>query len=138
MMIVAAAALFDDDGAVLVQRRPPGGSLGDLWEFPGGKLEADESPEAALVRELFEELGIEVRESALLPFAFASEPLNGQQLLLLLYECRAWSGVPRPIYANALQWVKVLDLPTLAMPPADRPLVKRLCADFTRSRVPNR
>lgn len=126
MITVAAAALIDREGRVLVQRRPPGGALGDLWEFPGGKLEPHETPASALVRELREELAIVVDEGDLAPFAFASEPLGQRHLLLLLYLCRVWAGSPTLNYATAFQWLRPAELESLAMPPADRPLVARL------------
>jgi 8-oxo-dGTP diphosphatase len=91
---VVAAALVDAQGRVLVQQRPPGKQMAGLWEFPGGKLESGETPEAALVRELAEELGIAVDPADLAPLTFASEPLGGKHLLLLLYLCRAWTGAP--------------------------------------------
>ena len=126
MLIVAAAALIDGKDHVLVQQRPPGGALGGLWEFPGGKLEPQETPVSALVRELHEELAIDVDACDLLPFAFASEPSGERDLLLLLYLCRRWAGSPRPLYASAIQWVRPSQLASLVMPPADRPLVARL------------
>jgi 8-oxo-dGTP diphosphatase len=123
---VVAAALIDAEGRVLVQQRPPGKMMAGLWEFPGGKLEAGETPEAALVRELREELGIVVAATSLVPAAFASEPLAGRHLLLLLYLCRDWTGEPKALDAVALQWVDIAGLRTLAMPPADRPLIDLL------------
>lgn len=123
MLAVAAAALVDEDGHVLVQQRPPTGSHAGLWEFPGGKIETGESPEAALVRELDEELGIDVDPIRLTPACFASEPLGNRHLLLLLFVCRAWTGAPRPLHASALRWLKPRDLVALPMPPADRPLI---------------
>lgn len=123
LMLVAAAALVDGDGRVLVQKRPAGGSLAGLWEFPGGKLEPGETPEAALIRELAEELGIDVEAACLAPAAFASEPLEGRHLLLLLYVCRKWRGLPEARHAEALRWVRPVALHAMAMPPADRPLI---------------
>ncbi|AQR72419.1 NTP pyrophosphohydrolase [Sphingomonas sp. LM7] len=125
-MLVVAVALVDGEGRVLVQQRPPGKPMADLWEFPGGKVEPGEVPEAALVRELGEELGIEVAPDALVPAAFASEGLGGRHLLLLLYVARQWAGVPEPRHASALQWVKPAEMRALAMPPADVPLVDAL------------
>lgn len=122
-MLVVAAALVDADGRVLVQQRPSGKPMAGLWEFPGGKIEPSELPEAALVRELGEELGISVDHSCLAPAAFASEPLGQRHLLLLLYALRKWSGVPEARHASALKWVRPLELHTLPMPPADRPLI---------------
>jgi 8-oxo-dGTP diphosphatase len=127
-LLVVAAALVDPDGRVLLQRRPPGKSLANLWEFPGGKVEAGETPEVALVRELEEELGIATHESCLAPAAFASEPLDGKHLLMLLYICRKWSGTPEPRHASALKWVRPAQMYALDMPPADLPLIGLLDA----------
>lgn len=126
LLPVVAAALVDPDGRVLLQRRPPGKQMADLWEFPGGKLEPGESPEAALVRELREELAIEVAPDALAPLAFASAALGERHLLLLLFRIDRWTGVPQPLEASALQWVAPAAMRTLAMPPADVPLVAAL------------
>jgi 8-oxo-dGTP diphosphatase len=126
ILIVAAAALIDSAGHVLVQQRPPGGSMTGLWEFPGGKIERGETPEAALARELREELGIEV--GALAPLTFASAPLADRHLLLLLYHCSDWQGVPKALHASALRWVMPVELYDLPMPPADRPLIASLIA----------
>lgn len=123
LMLVAAAALVDADGRVLVQRRPAGKPMAGLWEFPGGKVEEGEAPEAALIRELAEELGIDVEQACLAPAAFASEPLGDRHLLLLLYVCRKWRGVAEARHADALQWVKPVRLHGLEMPPADKPLI---------------
>ena len=123
---VVAAALIDRAGRVLVQQRPPGKMMAGLWEFPGGKLEPGETPEAALIRELDEELGITVSAAALSPAAFASEPLGGRHLLLLLYICRDWAGEAQALDAVALDWVDIAGLRALAMPPADRPLIDLL------------
>ena len=122
-MMVVAAALVDDRGRVLVQRRPAGKALAELWEFPGGKVEPGESPEDALVRELREELAIDVTEACLAPACFASAPLDDRHLLLLLYVCRKWSGQPVALEATALRWVRPVELHAMAMPPADRPLI---------------
>src|SRR5687768_16354703 len=97
MLMVVAAALVDGTGQVLLQQRSPGRQMAGLWEFPGGKVEQGERPEAALVRELHEELGIVVAESDLSPIAFASDELGARHLLLLLYQCRIWSGTPQPL-----------------------------------------
>ena len=126
ILFVVAAALVDSSGRVLVQRRPPGKQLAGLWEFPGGKVEPGERPEAALVRELAEELGIAVAPDDLTPLTFASEPLAGRHLLLLLYVCREWHGEPRPLDATAIAWHLPPALGALAMPPADRPFIAAL------------
>jgi 8-oxo-dGTP diphosphatase len=123
LLHVVAAALIDADGRVLVQRRPPGVSMAGLWEFPGGKIEHGETPEAALIRELREELGIDVEAACLAPVAFASEPLGDRHLLLLLYVGRKWSGMPQPLQAAELRWVRPVELHRLPMPPADKPLI---------------
>ncbi len=128
ILTVVAAALLDSDGRVLVQQRPPGTSMAGLWEFPGGKVEPGELPEAALCRELEEELGIGVDPAHLAPATFASEPLGERHLLLLLYTLRNWSGVPVARHATALRWVAPLDLHDLDMPPADAPLIDLLAA----------
>jgi 8-oxo-dGTP diphosphatase len=123
LLIVVAAALVDRDGRVLLQQRAPGRTMAGLWEFPGGKIEPGESPEAALIRELREELGIEVAAACLAPAVFASDRLDGRGLLLLLYACRKWQGVPRPLDAAALRWARPTEMHALAMPPADKPLI---------------
>jgi 8-oxo-dGTP diphosphatase len=105
-----------------------GKMMAGLWEFPGGKVEPDETPEAALIRELAEELGIVVNPAQLEPAAFASEPLAGRHLLLLLYICRAWDGTPRALHAEELLWCVPEALHALDMPPADLPLIGRLIA----------
>jgi 8-oxo-dGTP diphosphatase len=122
-LLVVAAALVDADGRVLVQRRPEGKPMAGLWEFPGGKVEPGETPEAALIRELAEELGIETWGSCLAPAAFASEALGERHLILLLYVCRKWRGLPRALHGEELRWVRPLELHGLDMPPADRPLI---------------
>ena len=123
LMTVAAAALIDADGRLLVQQRPAGKQMEGLWEFPGGKIEPGETPEAALVRELGEELGIETQAACCAPACFASEPLGERHLLLLLYVIRKWRGTPQPLEGGALRWVRPVELHALAMPPADRPLI---------------
>lgn len=127
-MIVVAAALVDNQRRVLLQQRSPDRSMAGLWEFPGGKLEDSELPEAALVRELHEELGIETEAGSLIPAAFASAPLGERHMLLLLYICREWRGEPRPLDASGLQWLKPSEMRGLAMPPADQPLIGLLDA----------
>lgn len=133
MLFVVAAALTNESGEILLQRRPAGGQMADLWEFPGGKVDAGESPESALVRELQEELGIAVSVERLTPLAFASEPLGDKNLLLLLYRCTEWTGNPSPIYASELRWVLPADMSAMAMPPADYPLVDALRERSTRT-----
>ncbi|MEZ0495625.1 (deoxy)nucleoside triphosphate pyrophosphohydrolase [Sphingomonas sp. IW22] len=123
ILLVAAAALVDGDGRVLVQRRPAGKPMAGLWEFPGGKVEAGETPEGALIRELHEELGIDVEQACLAPAVFASEPLGERHLLLLLFALRKWRGVVNARHADALKWVRPVELHRLDMPPADRPLI---------------
>ena len=127
-LLVVAAALVDPEGRALLQQRSPGRQMEGLWEFPGGKVDAGERPEAALVRELQEELGISVAESSLAPAAFASAALGERHLILLLYVCRSWSGEPHPLDASALKWVKPEEMLTLEMPPADKPLIGLLQA----------
>ena len=122
-LTVVAAALVDGDGRVLLQQRAPGRQMEGLWEFPGGKIDEGELPEAALIRELREELGIETEAACLAPAAFASAALGERHLLLLLYICREWSGTPQPIDAAALTWVRPPEMFALPMPPADKPLI---------------
>lgn len=126
MLMVVAATLEDRQGRILVQQRPQGTQMAGLWEFPGGKMEAGETPEAALVRELDEELGIQVDEADLEPFHFASAPLEARHLLLLLYRCTRWAGEPVAHQATALQWLKPEELVGLPMPPADIPFIDAL------------
>lgn len=123
LLIVVAVALVDRDGRLLVQQRPEGLSMAGLWEFPGGKLEPGETPEQALIRELGEELAIDVDHACLAPACFASEPLGDKHLLLLLYICRKWRGTPVAQHASALRWVRPVELHALDMPPADKPLI---------------
>ncbi|MGN7999740.1 (deoxy)nucleoside triphosphate pyrophosphohydrolase [Sphingomonas sp. 22176] len=125
MLLVVAAAMIDD-GRVLVQQRPEGTSLAGLWEFPGGKIEPGESPEAALARELDEELGVIVDPVSLVPLAFASEPLADRHLVLLLYRLERWEDVPEPRHASALAWADMATLRGLPMPPADLPFLEVL------------
>jgi 8-oxo-dGTP diphosphatase len=123
VVLVAAVALVDRDGRVLLAQRPPGKSMAGLWEFPGGKLDEGESPEAALVRELEEELGIDTAESCLAPIAFASHRYERFHLLMPLYVCRVWKGTPRAREGQALKWVRPERLRDYPMPPADTPLI---------------
>jgi 8-oxo-dGTP diphosphatase len=123
LLIVVAAAMVDAQGRVLVQQRPPGKPMAGLWEFPGGKVDAGELPEAALCRELEEELGVAVDGASLTPAAFASESLGERHLLLLLYILRDWQGAPEAHHATALKWVSPAELYALDMPSADLPLI---------------
>lgn len=125
-MTVVAAALVDSEGRILLQQRAPGRRMEGLWEFPGGKVEPVERPEAALIRELKEELGIDADEACLSPATFASAELDGRHLLLLLYVCRKWRGVPQALDASALIWVRPHQMFALPMPPADKPLIALL------------
>ncbi len=125
-MTVVAAALIDAEGRVLLQQRSVGRHMAGLWEFPGGKVEEEEGLEAALVRELEEELGIQLRPEDLEPAAFARAPVGGREMLLLLYICRRWVGTPRALDAAALKWAMPGDMDADEMPPADRPLIERL------------
>jgi len=129
LLLVAACALVDADGRLLLARRPEGKKMAGLWEFPGGKLQAGETPEAALIRELKEELGIDVSAACLAPFAFASHEYERFHLLMPLYLCRRWKGRPAPRENQALAWVRPQKLMDYPMPPADRPLIP-LLRDF--------
>jgi len=126
LVLVVACALIDPDGRVLIAQRPEGRSMAGLWEFPGGKIEADERPESALIRELKEELAIEVNEACLAPFIFASHAYPDFHLLMPLYVCRRWEGTPRAVEATALKWVHPRDLASYPMPAADMPLIPML------------
>lgn len=123
VVLVSAVALIDRDGRVLVAQRPEGKSMAGLWEFPGGKVEEGETPEAALIRELHEELGIDTWASCLAPLTFASHGYESFHLLMPLFACRKWEGVPRPKEGQVLKWVAPRDLKSLPMPPADIPLI---------------
>ena len=122
LLLVAAFALIDADGRVLLAKRPPGRPLAGLWEFPGGKVEPGETPEAALVRELEEELGIEVAPKCLAPLTFASHAYEAFHLLMPLYACRKWEGEVTAMQGQELVWVRAKRLADYAMPPADEPL----------------
>jgi 8-oxo-dGTP diphosphatase len=129
LVLVAACALIDTDTRVLLARRPEGKKMAGLWEFPGGKVNPGETPEAALIRELHEELGIDVSEACLAPFAFASHAYDTFHLLMPLYLCRRWEGFVQPLEGQALAWVKPARLTDYEMPAADKPLVP-LLRDF--------
>jgi len=126
LVLVAAVALVDTDNRVLIAQRPEGKSMAGLWEFPGGKVDAGETPEAALIRELKEELGIDVTASCLGPFTFASHAYETFHLLMPLYLCRKWEGTVTALEGQALKWVRPHALRDYPMPPADVPLVAML------------
>ncbi|WIJ27197.1 (deoxy)nucleoside triphosphate pyrophosphohydrolase [Devosia sp. RR2S18] len=127
MLFVVACALVDADRRVLIAQRPEGKSLAGLWEFPGGKVEPNESPEAALIRELEEELGVSTKSACLAPLTFASHAYEGFHLLMPLYVCRKWQGTPVAREHSALKWVRPQKLRDYPMPPADEPLIAALC-----------
>ncbi|MBV8521734.1 MAG: GNAT family N-acetyltransferase [Acetobacteraceae bacterium] len=129
LLLVAACALIDPDGRVLLARRPEGKKMAGLWEFPGGKVQPGEIPETALIRELKEELGIDVATACLAPFAFASHSYERFHLLMPLYLCRRWQGLPQPMEGQSLAWVRPEKLNDYPMPAADKPLVP-LLRDF--------
>jgi 8-oxo-dGTP diphosphatase len=126
VVLVVAVALIDADGRILLAQRPPGKSLAGLWEFPGGKIEPGETPEAALIRELAEELGIDVAASCLAPLTFASHGYDDFHLLMPLFVCRRWKGTPTPREGQTLAWVWNTKLADYPMPPADKPLIAML------------
>ena len=123
LLLVTAVALIDPEGRVLLAQRPPGKSLAGLWEFPGGKVEPGETPELALIRELREELGIDTWASCLAPLTFASHSYEGFHLLMPLFACRKWQGIPTPQEGQTLAWVRPDRLRDYPMPPADLPLI---------------
>ena len=123
LVLVAAVALIDPDGRVLLAQRPEGKAMAGLWEFPGGKVEAHETPENCLMRELEEELGISTWASCLAPLTFASHAYDDFHLLMPLYACRKWVGIVRPRENQRLAWVRARDLGDYPMPAADRPLI---------------
>lgn len=125
-MLVSAVALVDVEGSVLLGKRLKGKHMADMWEFPGGKVEAGETPEDALIRELKEELGIDVQQSCLAPFTFITHEYEEFTLLLLLYLCRKWHGTVTAMENQALMWRTPNEMADLAMPPADKPLVAML------------
>ncbi len=120
IILAAAVALIDRDNRVLLAKRPEQAELGGLWEFPGGKVEAGETPETALLRELDEELSIGTWDSCLAPLTFASYSYGGFHLLMPLYACRKWTGAPQPNAHSELRWVKAREIASYPMPPADR------------------
>ncbi len=126
LLLVVAAALVDADGRVLLAKRPKGKQLEGLWEFPGGKIDAHERPEEALIRELREELGIAVKAPCLAPLTFASHAYDDFHLLMPLYVCRKWEGFVQPLDGQTLKWVRPKDLRAYPMPPADEPLIPHL------------
>jgi 8-oxo-dGTP diphosphatase len=126
LVLVAACALIDGDGRVLIAQRPEGKSMAGLWEFPGGKVEPGESPEATVIREMHEELGVTIEEPCLAPFTFASHAYEDFHLMMPLYLCRKWQGAVRPNEGQAVKWVRPRDLRDYPMPPADKPLVAML------------
>lgn len=127
LQLVVACALVDADRRVLIAQRPDTKAMGGLWEFPGGKIEPGESPEAALIRELDEELGIATQSACLAPLTFASHTYENFHLLMPLYVCRKWQGLPTPREHDALKWVRPQALRDYPMPPADEPLIAPLC-----------
>lgn len=126
IVLVAAALLIDPDGRVLLAQRPEGKSMAGLWEFPGGKVEPEETPETALIRELHEELGIETWHSCLAPIAFASHGYQDFHLLMPLFACRKWNGIVQPREGQKLAWVRAEKLTDYPMPPADIPLIPQI------------
>ena len=126
MLLVAAVALIDVDGRVLIAKRPDNKEMGGMWEFPGGKVEKGETPEITLVRELEEELGIDTQTSCLAPFSFASHRYDDFHLVMPLFLCRVWRGIPRPLEGQTLKWVCPSHLSKYDMPPADIHLISML------------
>jgi 8-oxo-dGTP diphosphatase len=126
LILVAACALIDADGRVLIAERPPGKPMAGLWEFPGGKVESGEQPEETLIRELKEELGIDVKQECLAPLTFASHGYPDFHLLMPLYVCRRWEGIVAAREAQRLKWVRPNNLRDYPMPPADEPLIPHL------------
>jgi 8-oxo-dGTP diphosphatase len=126
LLLVVAAALVDSDNRVLIAQRPEGKQFAGLWEFPGGKVDPEERPEDALVRELSEELGVAVKAACLLPLTFASHAYDDFHLLMPLYVCRRWEGFVTPAEGQAVKWIRAKDLRQYAMPPADAPLIAPL------------
>lgn len=126
LLLVVACALVDPDNRILIAQRPEGKALAGLWEFPGGKVDAGETPEDALIRELREELGVETKTACLAPLTFASHTYDDFHLLMPLYVCRRWTGFPQSLEGQALKWVRAKQLRDYPMPPADEPLIAPL------------
>jgi 8-oxo-dGTP diphosphatase len=126
LVLVVACALVDPDNRILIAQRPEGKALAGLWEFPGGKVDAGETPEEALIRELREELGVETKSACLAPLTFASHTYDDFHLLMPLYVCRRWTGFPQSLEGQALKWVRAKQLRDYPMPPADEPLIAPL------------
>ena len=126
VLLVVAVALIDVDGRVLLTRRPAGKSMAGLWEFPGGKVQDGETPECALIREVREELGIDVTEACLAPLTFASHTYDDFHLLMPLFVCRVWEGIVTPREGQQIKWMRPRDMDEMPMPPADFPLVAML------------
>jgi 8-oxo-dGTP diphosphatase len=123
IVLVVAVVLVDPDGRVLIAKRPEGKAMAGLWEFPGGKVDPGETPEAALIRELKEELGVDTAESCLAPLTFASHAYDDFHLLMPLYVCRRWKGIVTPQEGQEVTWVRPMRLSDYPMPPADKPLI---------------
>ena len=123
IQLISVVALIDSDGRVLLAERPEGKIFAGYWEFPGGKIETGETPEAALVRELDEELGVDTKDSCLAPLGFVSHPYDTHHMVLLLYVCRKWSGRPQPKEGGQLKWVAPARLRDFEMPPANKELI---------------